>query len=243
MRKDSLLICVVWVSLLSCMLAGPMVEISNKKGEVLVAELLSVGDTGAKLKKVSGGATFEVGFDLLSEESVKMLKEKAADLPVAYPVFELDVMVSKRRKAKNGSYYLKAMTVGGKITVSNRSMRKDFPVTKGRIVFLGQDQRDKSVYSVLAVSKFEVSPKAGKEQDIPLPEFVTTYDSDNKGYGNIGGFKYEAYMVILYDDDGKIIYSKSLDGKVSKAAADNPKVLNSFLTITQGTKLTDKMVP
>ncbi len=243
MKKDMVLMWAVWAALLSCMLACPAVEISNKKGEVLVAELLSVGETSAKLKKVNGGATFEVGFDLLSEASVKMLREKAAELPVVYPPFELDVVVSKRRRSSEGSYYMKSMRVGGKITISNRSMKTDFPATKGRIVYVGQDQRIKSIYSVLAVSNFEVSPKAGKEQEIPLPEFVTTYDSDNKGYGNIGGFKYEAYMVMLYDEKGAITYSKSLDGKLSKAVTDNPKVLESFLTIAQGARLTDKMLP
>ncbi len=243
MRKAIVLTCAAWALLHTCILAGPVVQITNKKGEALVAELISVGENSAKLKKSAGSNSFKVSFDLLSEESVKLLREKAEELPVVFPRFEVDVIVTKRRKSMSNSWYMKSMTVGAKVKVSNGSMRTDFPVTKARIVLLGQDQRIKTIYSVLSVKDFEISPKAGQEQEVEIPEFVTTYDSDNKGQGNVGGFKYEGYMLIFRDSKDRIAYSKSLDATISRAAEDNPKVLEAFLTMKVGEKLTDKMIP
>ncbi len=235
--------CVVWIVVGITGLAGPVVEIIDKGGRKLSAELLSVGETSAKFKKTAASAPFEVAFSLLSPETVELLKKQAEELPVEYPRFDADVVVSKRRKTANGSYYMKSMTVGGKVVISNRSMKKDFPATKARLVFIGQNQQMESIYQVLSVDDFEISPKAGKEQEVPLTDFITTYDGDNKGKGNIGGYKYDGYLLIFHHEDGEVTYSKTLSGVITKAITENPKIVDQFLTVSALTKLTEKMIP
>ena len=235
--------CILWIAATIAGVAGPVVEISNKEGKTLSAELISVGETSAKFKKTAGSPPFEVAFDTLSPETVAMLKKEAEEMPVVYPRFDVDVVVSKRRKASSGSYYMKSMTVGGKVVVSNQSMKSDFPVTKGRLVFIGQNQQTESVYQVLSVTDFEISPKAGKEQEIPVADIITTYDSDNKGRGNIGGYKYYGYLLIFHDGEGNVTYSKTLSGVITKAISDNPKVVDQFLTVAVLTNLTENMIP
>ncbi len=236
---------VILGALVSCgvLIAGPQVEIEDLKGRTLSAELISVGETSAELKKSVREPAFTVEFSLLTEESIQMLKETAEAMPVVYPRFEADVVVSKRRKTAGGSWYMKSMTIGGKVIVTNQSMRRDFPPTKGRLVFIGQDQRLESIYQILSVNKFDVSPAAGREQEIVLKEFVTKYDGDNKGRGNIGGFKYDGYLLILYDEDKRVVFHKTLSGSISKAIDEDPRLPERFLDMKVLTRLSEKMVP
>lgn len=224
-------------------LAGPFVEIEDLKGRTLRAELISVDEKGAKLRKDVGKPAFPVGFELLTEDSIALLKETAEAMPVVYPRFEADVVVSKRRKTAGGSWYMKKMTIGGKVIISNKSMRRDFPFTKGRLVFIGQDQRLESVYKVLSVNDFEFAPAAGREEEILLKEFVTRYDGDNKGRGNIGGFKYDGYLLVLYDEEKRVVFSKTLSGSISKAIEADPRLPERFIDMETSTRLSDKMVP
>ncbi|MGE9268774.1 MAG: hypothetical protein ACQKBY_11825 [Verrucomicrobiales bacterium] len=223
--------------------AGPVLTISNKAGKSLVVELLELKDEGVRVRLVENKAKYDIPFDQLSPESVEALKEKGANLPAVYPELELDVVVKKRRKDLGSSYYMKAMTVGGTVKVENRSQRRDCPPSFARLVFVGQDQRTPEKFTVLAVRDLELAPKAGQVFEQKVEDFETQYDSDNKGQGNIGGYKYFGYLLLVHDGEGRIVEHKTVSGVIAKAVSDNQGVLGSMLKTRPGAMMDDQMLP
>ncbi|MGJ8634005.1 MAG: hypothetical protein ACSHX7_08795 [Luteolibacter sp.] len=223
--------------------AGPVLEIKNKEGKILSAELLALDEDRVKMRKSATQGAFFIPLDKLDPKSVELLKEEAAKLPVKLPAIEIDVSVKTRRRHDSGSTYMKAMTVGVKVAIENRNMKLKFPPSKGRIVFVGQDQKTPEKYEVLATRDFDFSIAGGATFEVELDEFVTKYDSDNKGDGNIGGYKYEGYLLMIHDEKKNLLHYKTVYATISKAIDSNPGILKDFLTIKAGTALTKNMVP
>lgn len=164
-------------------------------------------------------------FDAISQEKIKMAARK---LKARLPKLELDVTVGRRRKKVN--FYLVRQTVTSKVTIQNTSHSLSFPSAKGRILFIGRNSKNNDIYSILRSQEFEVPQiaRSGATEFEPK-SFVTEYDSDNDGYGNVGGWQYDSYVVAVLDDDGRILASKTSDPSIRAALEKEPALLAKVL--------------
>ena len=223
--------------------AGPIITIKSKEGKSLTAELLAVKEDSARLKMPSNNKEYTLAFTKLDDSSVELIKSKADALPIVYPPLDVDVVIGKRRKKVDGSYYMVTMDITSSLKIKNTSVSDDCPETKGRLIFFGEDQKTKGRYNVLATRDFKISPEAGKTTELVLAGFPTKYDSDNQGEGNVGGFKYEAYLFMLWDKNNNIVMHKSTSTIVNRAIDADAGVLNSYRKISEGKTLNKEMIP
>lgn len=194
--------------------AGPVLEVRNSDGKALTIELLALegesvvfSTTGAKAKEHSLAIA---KFDADSQEKIR---EEGKALPPRVPKLDIEVVVSKRRE-KDG-YWMINQEVSVKVKLRNPSPRLSFPASKGMVTYFGRDQRNPDKYKVMSKRPFNVEtlvPNKGMEQDVL--GFKTRFDSDNKGYGNVGGFEYDSYLLTIADADGNILAHKTSDAGV-----------------------------
>ena len=221
--------------------SAAVVTVTDKNGRSLTAQLISVSETHAKVKRVTDEKVFELPLASLNEASVKLLKEKAADLPKVYPELDVKISIGKRRVQKDDSYYMKTQTITTGVTLKNKDFEEDFPKSSARVVYIGQDKRNPDQYKVLFTNDFDVAPAASKTAEATLPEFTTSYDSDNEGYGNIGGFQYEGYIFIIWDSEKKVILHKTTNAMISKALESDNSTLGRMIKIRKDTLLDEHL--
>ncbi len=198
------------------LLAGPIVEVRNTEGKALKIELIAVeGDNVvfATVGKDIKEHTLPIAkFDASSQEK---LREEAKGIPARLPKIDIEVVISNKRD-KQG-YYMINQTISSKVKIRNLSTRIDYPASKGYMVYFGQNRRNDGLFKLMANKNFEFNILANKTFETDVLGFKTSYDSDNKGYGNIGGYQYECYVLVLTDAEGNVIGTKTTDGSLRSA--------------------------
>jgi len=221
---------------LSPYLNAEVVTIESKSGKTMIVSLVSKQGDKVVIKRASDNKEFTISPDSLSDESKKLLLEKMKTLKEAYPPLEASVTIGKRRKADNDSYYMKKMTITSKVTLENTDRDIPCPTCTMNIIFIGQSQKNTDEYLVLSNQAFEVKPtlKGITKETAP---FATSYDSDNKGEGNIGGYKYIGYLVVVTGSDKEIILTKTISSVIKKALEIDASTAERIKSFPQNTKI------
>ena len=213
--------------------AGPVLDLTDKKGNTLNAEITSISEKAVSVQRTEDKKSFKIPLSTLSEDTVKLLKEKTKDMPAALPDYELSFSVEKRRKSVG--YYREKQNISGKGIVKNTSREIDSPEVNVNIIIIGEDQRDKDLKNILSNQSFKVSPTKLNESEVVLKEFITEYD-EYKGTYNSGGYKYSDYIILLTDKDGAHIASKSLNKTYDGMLAGNNVLGKKLVNMKAGTK-------
>lgn len=238
--KTQLLILVSGI-LLTQLTCAEILTISDKKGRSMVVELVSRQGNKIVVKRLKDNKTFTIDPLTLSEESQKEIKEKSKKIKEAYPPIEAKVVINKRRKHAHRSYYMKKMTISSKITLTNKNSKIISPNCQCNIIFIGQSQRDTDRFVVLSNESFKLTP-THKGTDFKSTPTVTSYDSDNRGYGNIGGYKYVGYLLVVSDRDRKsVVLTKTMYSTIKKAMEANGALANNMRNYKEGTYLDKSM--
>jgi hypothetical protein len=206
-------------------------------------ELISVTNDRVKFNRVSDGKTFEVPLSSFDAASTATIQAKKSALGDAHPTYGIDVVVDKRRKKKGDSYYMVEQTIAGKVNLKNPAMNSPAPAGKARVLYIGEEQRTGGRYSILSTEEYDFQIAGGATHTHEVAPFVTSYDSDNKGYGNIGGLQYEGYLILLMDEKGNVIQFQTTCAKLNQLLNEKPEYKAKFKTLPAKTKLDDKFVP
>lgn len=212
-----------------------------KDRSMIITVVGPVGDDKVTIQRIKDRKQFTIPLDSLNEDSQKEVKKELKTISESYPELTSEVSISKRRKAENGSSYMKNMVISAKATVKIKKQNLTCPPCTASLIFIGQDQRTPDRYQVLSSQRFKFTPTAEGEI-LETKSFSTSYDSDNKGDGNIGGYKYKSYLLVVFDKDGKAILTKTLDSKIKKAIEGNMSFSKTMATYKKGTYLKDSMV-
>ena len=206
----------------------------------MIVSLIAVQGDKIVIERASDNKEFTISPDSLSPESKMLILKESKSIKERYPPLDADISISKRRQKDNDSYYMKKMSITSKITLTNRNHKIPCPPCKINMVFIGQDQRDPKIFNVLSNQQFKVTPTPDGVLTETAP-FNTSYDSDNKGEGNIGGSKYVGYLLIITDKNNKVIHTKTLYSKIKKALDFDTTIPNKLKSYTTGTRLNEQM--
>jgi len=206
-------------------------------------ELLSVTNDRVKFNRASDGKTFEVPLSSFDADSTARIQSKKSALGDAHPTYQIDVVVDKRRKKKGDSYYLIEQTIAGKINLKNPVMNSPAPAGMARVLYFGEDQRTGGKYAVLSTEQYDFQIAGGATHTHEVAPYVTTYDSDNKGYGNVGGLQYEGYLVLIMDEKGNVIQFQTTCSRLNQLLTEKPEYKAKFKTLAAKAQLDDKFIP
>lgn len=218
-------------------------SVKDKQGRSMDIELISVTSDRVKFNRVSDGKTFEVPLSSFDADSAKRIQAKKAAPGEAHPTYELNVLVDKRRKKKDGSWYMVEQTIAGKVDIKNPVINTTAPAGKARLLYFGEEQRTGGKYSVLATEEYDFQVAGGATHTHEAAPYVTSYDSDNKGYGNVGGLQYEGYLLLLMDAKGNVIQFQTTCAKLNQLLTEKPDYKAKFKTLAAKSQLDDKFVP
>jgi len=121
------------------------------------------------------------------------------------------------------------MTISAKIDYKLKRLDIEAATCKAHIIYFGEDQA-KGNFSILKKEAFDMSPTKAVATHNAEP-FITTYDSDNKGQGNIGGYKYDGYLLVVLSEDGELILNKTSISKLEKQLEEIPALSKKILAM------------
>lgn len=214
----------------------------NKDGQSLEASVVSQQGDTITIRRSKDRKEFTIPLDSLNESSQEKVKKELKRLAESFPELGVDVVIGKRRQDYQGSDYRKLMEITTKTTVTNKNLNRDSPACDGNIIILGQDQRNDYKFKVLSNQTFSLTPTNQGAVFEAKPVF-TVYDSDNKGYGNIGGYKYVGYIIILADKKDAIIHFDSNYSTAKKLMDLNIKLVEDIRGYSSEKLLDDKLKP
>jgi len=220
--------------------AGPIITVSDTKGRALEIELMSVAGQDVRFKRVDNAKEFTLPLSQFDEASQTKIKDESATLPIVLPPFDIDVVIGKRHD-EGSSYYMVDQRISTTVKLKNKSNDAALPPLKGRMVFIGRDQKTEDDFTVLSIQEFKVGlPPAGSSES-SLEPFVTRYDGDQKGLHNVGGYQYFGYLIVFLNDKNEIVFDYTTSGPIRKLVGANKKLLNAMANYSKDTMLDDKM--
>lgn len=216
-----------------------VLQVTDLKGRAIEIELLSlVGDT-VNFRRAGNSKEFSLPVSSFAESSQTLIRKSASLIPVPPPKIDTEVVIGKRR-SKGDSYYLMKQEITCKIKLKNPNFTPIPPMT-GKILFIGQDRRTPDLLKVISTQSVECDIAAGKTFEREMKGFTTTYDSDNKGVGNVGGIQYMGYVLVMVDAAQNVVLDHTTTGSFRQAITTKPALLKEMLSYSVGAILTEKL--
>jgi len=216
----------------SCM--AEVITIEDSKGRSMMVDLLAGNDQSVKIKRLKDGKVFSMPFSSLSEKSKKEIKKKLKTLKPEQPPLEATVVIGKRSNSRNRDYYSDdysdQRTITAKITLTNKDRGTPSPPCHCNIIFIGERMRNKDEFMVLSNQPFELVPTA-KGTIFKSEPFISSYS-----------YKYKGYLLVVSNDEGRILHTKTLLSEIKKAMATQANFASKFSKYTQYTRLKKSML-
>lgn len=229
--------------LLSAIARGAPLAVTDLKGRSIEIDIVSLAGENVTFRRPGSPKEFTLAVTQFDESSQEQIRKQAAALPAPPPKLSVDVVIGKRRTDKADSYYMKTQEVTCVVKLTNLSNTNVVPSLKGKIVFIGQNTRTPANFTVLSNQNFEASMETGETVTRSTENFRTSYDSDNKGVGNVGGYQYYGYILALTDEAGTIVFNQTTTGSFRKALESKESLLKQVIDYRKGMNLTDKLEP
>jgi hypothetical protein len=231
----------VWYALAVIAFGATSMTVTDLKGRSIAIELISLADNSVTFRRQGDPKEFTLPVSNFDQTSQDLIRKQAGSLPAVMPKILPDVIIGKRRQDKAGSYYMVKQEITCTVKLTNQSTSVPVPAITGKIVFIGQETSTPGLFSVLSNQNFEATIKPGETFTKELDAFFTSYDSDNKGSGNVGGYQYYGYVLALMDDTGKVILELTTTGSFRLALASKTGLIKQVVNLPKGTELSDKL--
>jgi hypothetical protein len=236
------ILCLTWAVISIGSLCGAPLSVVDQKGRAIEIELVSVAGESVTFRKAGDAKEFTLPLGNFAADSQDLIRKEASRMPVALPKIQAEVIIGKRRH-KGDSYYMVTQEITATVKLTNPSLTTPVPTVSGKIVFLGQDRRTPQLLNIISTQSVETAIKPKETVTLIMEPFLTSYDSDNKGSGNIGGAQYTGYILALMDEAGNVVVDHTTSGSLRQAISEKPAVLKEIITYPRGKFLTEKLGP
>ncbi len=232
-----------WIALATAGFGSPSMTVTDQKGRSIEIELIALAEDSVTFRRQGNPKDFTLPISNFDQTSQDQIRKQAAQLPAVMPKIQPDVIIGKRRRDQAESYYMVKQEITCTVKLTNSSTTAKVPAINGKIVFIGQNTRTPSQLSVLSSQSFEATINPGETFTKEIDSFFTSYDSDNKGTGNVGGYQYFGYVLVMTDEAGKPVLDQTATGSFRLAISAKPALLSDIVKYTKGTLLTEKLEP
>lgn len=234
------LLAFAWGVISSAGVSAAPITVTDVKGRAIEVELVSLAGSSVTFRRAGNPKEFTLPLSNFADASQELIRTEVAKIPVAVPKIVADITIGNRRQ--NGdSYYMKRQEISCTIKLTNSSLNTPIPTVSGKILFIGEDRRTPELLQVLSAQDVEAAIEPGKTFVKEMDTFSTTYDSDNKGAGNVGGSQYIGYILVMTDAAKNVVVDQTLNGSFRQAITARPAVLKELLTYSKGKVLTNKL--
>jgi hypothetical protein len=218
------------------------ISVTDQKGRAIEIELVAMAGESVTFRRVGDVKEFTLPINNFATDSQELIRKEGARIPVVLPKIQPEVIIGKRRQ-KGDSYYMVTQEINATVKLTNPSLTLPIPTVSGKIVFIGQDRRTPELLSILSTQSVETAIRPKETVTLVMEGFLTSYDSDNKGSGNIGGAQYSGYILVLLDEAGNVVLDQTTSGSLRQAMNNKPGVIKEIITYPKGKLLTEKLDP
>ena len=231
----------IWSALAATVFCADSITVTDLKGRSIAIELTSVANNSVTFRRQGDPKEFTLPVANFDQASQELIRKRAALIPAAMPKIQPEVTIDKRRADVAGSRYMVKQEITGTIKLTNPSTTASVPAATGKIIFLGQNTRTPGLFTILSSQSFEATIKPGGIFIKEVDPFFTSYDSDNKGSGNVGGYQYFGYFFALIDASDTVILDLTTTGSFRVALANKPELVKKVVALPKGTTLNEKL--
>lgn len=221
-------------------LQGAPITVTDQKGRAIEIELVSVANDSVTFNRA--GKEYTLPISNFAEASQQLIRKESDRIPAVIPKIQPDVVIGKRRQ-KDGSSYMVKQEITSTVKLSNSSNAIPIPSVSGKMIYIGQDRRTPELFEILSSQPVEASFKPGETVVREMEPFMTRYDSDNKGTGNIGGSQYVGYVLVLLSDAGDVVLDQTTTPGFRQAIAEKPSISKELVKHPKGLLLTKNLNP
>lgn len=197
-------------------------EFTGRDGRTMVAEIVSASGGKVTLKR-ENGRTVTTNVIVFSDEDQDFIRQWQKDQQSTYTPrlsFEVNTGKSTREADDLGMDYWR-QTFEFTAAISNDERDFDVSGAKGILIVLGKHITESNRLKVLSKQEFDANIPAGKTLTFRGKGFSTSYidiDYSREGY------KYNGYLLILQNADGKVIASDSTPDTFARFAVNALKL-------------------
>ncbi len=142
-----------------------------------------------------------------AEEVEEEEEEPEEEVIAPDPKFlKMDVTSRRKTRTQNRNWDYEKQSISLKVDVTNGNFNDSYDGCVLYVMIIGEHMNQRRVYKVLEKRRMLV--------DLPSREAITAFEGDVESYfydhsSFKYGFKYDSYLVVLCDQDGKPVISKS----------------------------------
>ena len=240
-----------WAALATVAFCADLLTVADQKGRSLIIQLVTLADETVTFTRQGDSKEYKLPISQFDQGSQDRIRKQAEEMaasgtkPAAAVAYKLQpsIVIGKRRRDKAGSYYMEIQDITCTVKLANLSTTVKADGLSGSIVFFGRNTRKPDIYNVLSTQKFEAAVDTSGSFSKDMEPFSTTYDSDNKGVGNVGGFQYYGYIFALFDSTGKLVLTETAAGNFRMALANKADLLDAVLKYSKESTVSDKLEP
>jgi hypothetical protein len=217
--------------------------ITDLKGRSLKVELVKLEGSQLSFKKAGKSTIMSVSLEKLSKASAESVRKKMSEIQAdaaKNPPLEVKVVIKKNDRRMGDSSYMKRMAIEATVGLQNKNLNIDAEECICTSIIIGEDQKVRDKYKVLGKQQFKLTPDHKMAEFTTKPVY-TEYDSDNQGYGNIGGYKYDGYILIVQNSDKDVIEHKTNISRLKNDFSEEHS--KKLIKIKEGAMLDRDMTP
>ncbi|MEM8955743.1 MAG: hypothetical protein AAGD22_16435 [Verrucomicrobiota bacterium] len=197
-------------------------EFTGTTGQTMTAQLVSVSGDQVTLKRENGTTvtTKTTVFSKADQEYIENWHEDRQKSFVPRLSFEVNSGKSNREADDLGGDYWR-QTFEFVVSITNDERNFDIENGKGSLIVIGKHVAESDNLEVINRQDFDLNIPAGQTLTFRAKEFESTYiDID---YAR-SGHKYNGYILIVQNPDGKVIGSESAPDTYARFAANALKL-------------------
>jgi len=232
-----ILLTIVLMSMGTIRAAGEtMLNLEDVKGRSIRAEIVELnGDDAVTIRRDDGQLFAWLPLKNLSEDSRKQIQawakrqEELKNYPIVSAESNLAVRFSRGRDDDlndDGDPDDRVVVMEPTVSILNKDFNTTYRDVEGIVVVIGESAITSGEMKILFREKFTLTLPYQETVRWQGKTFTNRYD-ENPRNGSAHGYKYEDYLIILYDPDGNTVYKTSSRKKheenASRILKANPK--------------------
>jgi hypothetical protein len=195
-------------------------DFTDPNGNTITAEIVSATGSTVTMKR-SNGRSFTTKISVFSEDDQKYIKEwQTEEQSNRTPRVDINVDSGKSTREDEADYDDMRQSFEFKAQITNTERDFDIMGAKGILLVFGKDVSNSNNLKLLNRQEFEVDIPIGRTLSFTAKPFTNVYDDIDYKHGH----RYNGYLLILQNKDGRMIATKAVPDTFSKYHASALKL-------------------
>jgi hypothetical protein len=195
-------------------------DFTDPNGNTITAEIIAAAGSTVTMKR-SDGRSFTTKISVFSEVDQKFIKEwQTKEQSNRTPRVSINVDSGKSSREDEADYDDMRQTFEFKVQITNTERDFDIAGAKGILLVFAKDVSNSNNLKVISRQEFNADIPIGRTLSFTGKKFTNVYDDIDYKHGH----RYNGYLLILQNKDGRMIATKGVPDTFTKYHASAIKL-------------------